>query len=586
MGEKRVEFFTVDKKLVPGFKGIGKFKGKRASEFTPAEKIITNYFFTNDDSNVYCASDNMSSELWALLMGQYARSPETAKGRLLQLFGDVHEKNPEVPSLEKIAQSIVVGKDLSSMLIQHSLEAGKFVDECGVKYGHASLRDSGTIRICFEGVSQRATKHLEAAREGAYQEQSTRALPFTLENLGMPLEIRGTHFEKRFLKFGEKASKLYSDILEAAINHLGKKHANLRQETNRVIAQTTGVEKARLTNREWKGVIGAKAFDIARSLLPQYMTTSLGMTITTRRFQDMLTEWQSSEFEEMQILGKAAQIESMKIMPTLMKHGNPSDFYGQLSQGRRDLNDAFVIPKDTTYGNTPINSTLIASTPDLENLVLASILFNGSDSSNSLDVLRGIVSKLSLERKREIAQSQFKNKKPHELIPKSMEIGTVTFERAYDIGAYRDLHRQRGDRQQIAPYSTFSYHMPKEISELEESLEFRFHEVAGDAKILHDDLKNSKLHSAAEYVPIMANLIRHVATKDPVQCFYEAKLRCQAAGADSYRTIELQEIHSVLNIMPSFKGLVEFDNTPSYALNRLPETTRMAIDRVNKKYKK
>lgn len=345
----------------------------------------------------------------------------------------------------------------------------------------------------------------------------------------------------------------------------------------------TGVADSGLTDREWNGVVGAKAFDIARSLLPQYMTTSLGMTLTTRRFQDMLTEWQSSEFEEMQVLGRAAQIESMNIMPTLMKHGNPSEFYKELPKRRRQLNPLFVPKIDSHYENTQISSKLVGATPDLENLVLASIILNGSDSERSLEELKEIVSQLSLEEKKEIAQSQFEGKASYELVPKSMEVGTVTFERAYDIGAFRDLQRQRGDRQQFAPYTTFAYHMPKEISSLDANLEKRFHEVARDAKVLHDDLIDVGLHSAAEYVPLMANIIRHVATKDPVQAFYEAKLRCQAAGADSYRTIALSEIHQTLKLMPSFDGLVEFDDTPNYPLNRLPETTRMAIDRVKRR---
>lgn len=192
------DFFTDDGKLVPGFKGIGKFKGRRAQEHTPEEKIVLNHFFTNIDSNVYCATDNMPSELWGLLMGQYARLADTAKQRLINLFNEVHEKDKtgKVPSLKNISHAIDRGQNLTALLSKHLRVAGRHVEKYGAKYGHASLRDSGTIRICFEGVSQRATKHLEAAREGAYQEQSTRALPFTAENLGMPLEVRETEFEK------------------------------------------------------------------------------------------------------------------------------------------------------------------------------------------------------------------------------------------------------------------------------------------------------------------------------------------------------------------------------------------------------
>ncbi len=583
---KESDYFNEKGSLVPGFHVVGDFRGRRAEELSHAERAVINYFFTNDDSNVYCATDNMPSQLWALLMGQYARSSSTAKERLLKLFSDLHKKDPEkIPSTEQIAEAIARGKDISGMLERHLLTAGKFIEDYGQKYGHASLRDSGTIRACFEGVSQRATKHLEAAREGAYQEQSTRALPFTVENLGIPLEVRGTPFEKRFIEFGTKASELYSEIMEASIAYLGKTYGDLRAQADKIIQEQTGNTKAKLSEKDWKSAIESKSFDISRSLLPQNMTTSLGMTLTARRFQDLLTEWQSSEFEEMKVLGRAAQIESKKIMPSLMKYGTPSDFYSALPKRRRSLNLEHVPKNNFAYENRKIGSKLIAHTPNIEDLVIGSILLNGCDSCTSFDELRELASSLSPEEKRDVILNEFEGKKPFELVPKSMEVGSFTFERMYDIGAYRDLHRQRGDRQQIAPYTTFSYHMPEEISSLNSPLEERFHKIALEAKSLHDDLKNSNYHSAAEYVPIMANLIRHVATKDPVQCFYEAKLRAQAAGADSYRRIAREEIHQVLDVMPSFKGLVEFDDTPSYPLNRLPEKIRMAVDRENMKRK-
>jgi hypothetical protein len=89
-------------------------------------------------------------------------------------------------------------------------------------------------------------------------------------------------------------------------------------------------------------------------------------------------------------------------------------------------------------------------------------------------------------------------------------------------------------------------------------------------RALSDDLRLAGYHEAAEYVPVMANTIRHVVTKDPTQCFYEAGLRTQPAGADSYREIARQEIVQVLEVMPAFKGLIPYD-AEHYPLNRLPE---------------
>ncbi|RMD45878.1 hypothetical protein D6829_01040 [Candidatus Pacearchaeota archaeon] len=575
-------YLTEGGQLVAGFSGIGKFRGRRAHELSDDERAVINYFFTNDDSNVYAVKDEMPMELWAMLMGQYARSNLTAKERLLKLLRDVPKKDPSAKTLEEIAEVIRCEGDVKASLKAHLDRAGRFIESYGIDYGHASLRDSAVVRVCFEGVSQRATKFLESAREGAYQEQSTRATPFRMDMLAIPTEVRGTVFEARFSEIGRRLIDLYEKIFSASFDYLKKNFDYLRAEADRRIREETGGKCIGLNEKEWNDVIRSKAFDIARFLLPQNITTSLGMTLCLRRFQDQLTEWQSCEFEELRILGMAARVEASKIFPFLMKYGGPSEFYSKLPVRGRSLSGG-VLGGDSCqgdYSHHEVSSKLISVTPDIEDMVLASILFENHRGHTFAEILE-TVRKLSPEKRRQIAKSQFEGKKSFELNPKTTEIGSFVFCRRYDIGAFRDLQRQRGDRQRVGPYSTnLGYHMPEEISFLEGGLDEDFEKVLKEVKDLHDDLKNEEMHSAAQYVPVMANLIEHVVTMDPNQLFYQAKLRCQPAGADSYRKIALQEIEQGLEHLPAFRGLIDFDSTPKYPLNRLVEAVNGKIRRV------
>ena len=154
------------------------------------------------------------------------------------------------------------------------------------------------------------------------------------------------------------------------------------------------------------------------------------------------------------------------------------------------------------------------------------------------------------------------------------------FERVYDIGAFRDLQRQRGDRQQKHRYSVIGYHMPPEIAEI--GLEKEFVQLMFEVRDFYQKLVQAGHRSAAEYVPVMANTIRHVTTKDPVQMMYEAKLRTVPGGIDSYRAIIQQETEQVLQLMPSFRGLVEVDNS-YYPLGRLAEAVKGTIRKVKTK---
>jgi hypothetical protein len=200
------------------------------------------------------------------------------------------------------------------------------------------------------------------------------------------------------------------------------------------------------------------------------------------------------------------------------------------------------------------------------------------EGGNTFSEFKKRVMTLSPEERRKIAESQFENKKAFEITPKTTEVGSFTFERTYDIGGFRDLQRQRGDRQQTSPYSTdLGFHMPGEVLELGGDVADRYFILMNEVKSLHDDLKESGIHSAAQYAPAMANLLNHIVTMDPNQLFYQTKLRAQAAGADSYRTIALQEIAQGLEKLPAFNGLIEYDSNPYYPLNRLPESVNGTI---------
>jgi thymidylate synthase ThyX len=569
-------------RLKPGFSGIGRIRGR--TDYNPDEATLLGHFFTNTHSNIYCATDNMPNELWALVMGQYARSDKTGRDRLLQVFEDMHKKE-NGPSVAAIAEMIRNGSDVASMLQAHLAKAGRFIEEWGVGYGHSSLRDSGAARACCEGVSQRATKFLENAREGAYQEQSTRALPFRMENIGIPYEVRGTKYEQMMLDLDQKLIALYNKVYSTLLTYFNQKFAHLRLHADAQVARQLGMPGAKLNDRRWDGIIAAKAFDVARYLLPQNMTTSLGITLNTRRFQDQLTEWQSSELLEMQVLGRVLQAESMKISPQLMKYGNRSAYHAAIPAALRQLNKKFVEghKKSFPYMHYDCVSTLVTAPSDLQDLVLASILFNGSDGSRSLSELKVIVHDLTFQEKREIAEAAVKARGPHDIFSKTMECGAVVFERVYDIGAFRDLQRQRGDRQQYNHYSVIGYNMPKEIAEI--GMEREFTAMMNEVKALYDQMRRDGMHAAAEYVPVMANVLRHISTKDVVQCFYEAGLRTQPAGIDSYRSIAQQEIHQVLDLMPVFNGLIPFDDT-YHDLGRLPEAVRMEVDDQRKKMQK
>jgi hypothetical protein len=124
-------------------------------EYTSNEKTVLLYFFTNIDKNIYCATNNMSNQLWAFLVGQYSRSSLSMRDRFLKLFEDskvalekgIIEKEDYI-SIDELAKSI--GENKSQKLDFFEKKASDFLKKWGVDYGHNSLKDADRIRFAIE----------------------------------------------------------------------------------------------------------------------------------------------------------------------------------------------------------------------------------------------------------------------------------------------------------------------------------------------------------------------------------------------------------------------------------------------------
>lgn len=124
--------------------------------YTENEKVVLGYFFTSVDKNVYCATNNMSSQLWAFLTGQYSRSASSMRDRLLQLFADMEKavasgkmNQEDYVSVDHFAEFIRQNAKNPALAL-FDKKASDFLERWGVKYGHNSLKDNDIVRVITE----------------------------------------------------------------------------------------------------------------------------------------------------------------------------------------------------------------------------------------------------------------------------------------------------------------------------------------------------------------------------------------------------------------------------------------------------
>ena len=162
--------------------------------FTEDEKVILLHFFTNIDKNIYAATDNMPSSLWALLEGGYSRSQLSMRMRFLGIFEEMQQefKQGKLP-----LESVIPIKDFANQIRNNQhlnlsfflKKAEQFMQKWAVQYGHDSLKDSDVVRFAIENVSQAIVPFIEEARLGAYQEKSTRYVEFSRSQLIVPTDL-------------------------------------------------------------------------------------------------------------------------------------------------------------------------------------------------------------------------------------------------------------------------------------------------------------------------------------------------------------------------------------------------------------
>src|SRR5271168_1857432 len=179
--------------------------------------------------------DDQHPEDLAMLQALYSRSPASVVGHL-----------------EKLKAS----------------GSGKFMDNYYVGYGHASIGDCGATTVFIEQVSMLVAKAVQDNPLYNGQEASTRYLDFSKQALVDP--------------YNHPASKQILDRWMEIYNHV-------------LPLLVTGLEKQRpfdpaqyRNEKSWKNTLQARAFDIARSLLPLGTTTLLSWSTTLRQARDNL----------------------------------------------------------------------------------------------------------------------------------------------------------------------------------------------------------------------------------------------------------------------------------------------------------
>ncbi len=481
----------------------------------------------------------------------------------------VHGADPEVLAFAMAKYSRSALSMRESLREISAQRAEQFLNTFYFQYGHRSIADLAHVAFAVERLSLLAALVLADEQRWDGQERSTRYQNF-LES--------GWYFPD----FGADSSsaQLFSDTV-----------GNLNQAYQRTTAAVLEVLRQRVARPEemkpdsYERTLKARAFDVARYLLPLATNTSLGQIVSARTLETQVSRLLSHPAAEIRDLGcrlrdaatgpawnvnaraaeafveklaavkngaaselaaEAAQLftREVRTAPTLVKYAQPNPYE---IETRKELAQAAA----ELLRNLPIAESprvdLVERTESLEVELAATLLY--SASHHPYRQIRDLVAAMPAARVAELIDLGIRHRGRHDEALRAFHAGAaLRFDLLMDIGAFRDMHRHRRCTQIIQGFTAAhgyelpgSGDLPSEVDILAEADALDdYRSAIESAHAASRRIAAGNAPEAAQsalYLLPLATRIRSLFKMDFAEAQYISELRSAPAGHFSYRRV-------------------------------------------------
>src|ERR1039458_9916525 len=394
----------------------------------------------------------------------------------------VHGADPEVLAyaMAKYSRSALSMRE--SLAEINRQRAEQFLNTFYFQYGHRSIADLAHVAMAIERLSLLAAIVLVDEQRWDGQERSTRYQNFLKSGWFFPDFAGQTEPAQLYAKTVENLFATYQRTTPAV-------HEALRR---RVQCPET------LKPEAYERTLKARAFDVARYLLPLATNTSLGQIVSARTLENQIARLLSSEFAEVRALGerfKAAAAEpawnvnhaSARVLLdeaasfSIPDPAGREDFHARLADALiREVKTAPTLVKYASAIEYAIASRaelrsaaaeLMSSQP-IEPAPVVDLVDDLGGAAGSLEVelatsllypechyswrqLQRTVAALPAARIAEIIALGAKHRGRHDELPRTFSAGQgLKFDILMDIGGFRDMHRHRRCVQLLQPFTS------------------------------------------------------------------------------------------------------------------------------------
>ncbi len=423
-------------------------------------------------------------------------------------------------------------------------DSTKFLESFYFQYGHASIADLGHVTICFEGVSEIAATEIEDEQLWDGQARSSRYQDFSKSGVVVPPELTA---DERNIYHSATAVllKSYSEIQERVAAYL---------ET-----QLPKPDDMKLDT--YRRNLAARAFDVARYLLPFGIPTGVGQVTSIRTLEKQIRRLKASEFQELREIGHelAAACASPPectwladaalqepLAPTLARHAEPDEYSSQL---RANLTEwaTHHLPKSFNSDAPPVD--LLQPADHLAD-ICATLLY--PVTARPYRELYELAQSWSAAQRSELLAVALGQRTRRDELPRHFRSAPYVFDFVMDIGAYRDMHRHRRCQQFRQFYTNcLGYERPAALHPSGAGQVF-------DSALRAVDQAIAKLpQPAAQYLLPFAARSRFLFKMDFAELEYISRLRSGVKGHFSYRQVAWGMKQALEKLDPALGSLIE-----------------------------
>jgi thymidylate synthase ThyX len=463
-------------------------------------------------------------------------------------------------AVAKFSRSARPYEEWAAELTQSGAE--RFYEQFYFQYGHASIADLAHLTMVVENVSIVAAIELLDEPLVDAQESSTRYQDYSKRRYFTPPEICGTPLEPEY--------RGACDALFAAYE------ATHRAVTARFMDAYAGERPADVSDAEYRRTVRARAFDVARYLLPTSTYTGLGYLLSARTLERQIVRLLSDTRAEVRAIGaelKAAVTERPAFNP---QAGRLSDLLADLErqQGEGPAGELAALLRESALSDAPVAPTLVkytapspyrqrtygelaeavgtlvpARTPetargvtlapvhDQERELAATLVYRVTPYSyrQALEA----VDDLSAAQRAELIELAHRHRGPHDPPLRETRTGhQLIFDVCVDCGGFRDLHRHRNCVQIVQPFSgQHGYDTPAAL--VEAGLDADYTAAMERAGAVARALAAHGPDLAGYALPLGYRR-RTLFKMDAAELAYIAEVRTRPAGHFSYRDIAYQ----------------------------------------------